>query len=51
MTGAFGQSIFVDPDIKLVIVQTAANATAEAADTSLARERDAFWRGVMRFYE
>ena len=51
MLGVFGQSIFVDPDIKLVIVQTGANATAEAADTSLARERDAFWRGVMRFYE
>lgn len=51
MLGVFGQSIFVDPHIKLVIVQTGANATAEAADTSLARERDAFWRGVMRFYD
>jgi len=31
-------------------VQTAANATAEAGDNSLAREREAFWRGVMKFY-
>jgi CubicO group peptidase (beta-lactamase class C family) len=50
MLGVYGQSIFVDPGQKLVIVQTAANATAEAGDTTLARERDAFWRGVMRYY-
>jgi CubicO group peptidase (beta-lactamase class C family) len=50
MLGVYGQSIFVDPATKLVIVQTAANATAEAGDNSLARERDAFWRGVMKFY-
>jgi hypothetical protein len=37
--------------LKLVIVQTAANATAEAGGTSLGRERDAFWRGVLRYYE
>ena len=50
MLGVYGQSIFVDPGQRLVIVQTAANATAQAGDTSLARERDAFWRGVMRYY-
>jgi CubicO group peptidase (beta-lactamase class C family) len=50
MLGVYGQSIFVDPGLKLVIVQTAANATAQAGDTSLARERDAFWRGIMRHY-
>jgi CubicO group peptidase (beta-lactamase class C family) len=50
MLGVYGQSIFVDPGQKLVIVQTAANATAQAGDTTLARERDAFWRGVMRYY-
>jgi len=33
-----------------VIVQTAANATAQAGDTTLARERDAFWRGVVKYY-
>jgi len=51
MIGVFGQSIFVDPDIKLVIVQTAANATPEAGDTSLGRERESFWRGILRYYD
>ena len=51
MLGVYGQSLFVDPGQKLVIIQTAANATAEAGDTTLGRERDAFWRGVMSYYE
>jgi CubicO group peptidase (beta-lactamase class C family) len=50
MLGVYGQSIFVDPGQKLVIVQTAANATAQAGDTTLGREREAFWRGVLRYY-
>lgn len=50
LLGVYGQSIFVDPGAKLVVVMTAANASAEAGDTSLARERDAFWRGLMNFY-
>ncbi|MFO1424950.1 MAG: serine hydrolase [Candidatus Competibacteraceae bacterium] len=50
MLGVYGQSLFVDPGQHLVIVQTAANATAEAGGTSLGRERDAFWRGVVRYY-
>ena len=49
MLGVFGQSMFVDPAQKLVIVQTAANATAEAGGTTLASERDAFWRGVLQY--
>jgi hypothetical protein len=28
-----------------------ANATAEASDNSLAHERDAFWRGIVRYHE
>jgi CubicO group peptidase (beta-lactamase class C family) len=51
MLGVHGQSIFVDPEIKLVIVQTGANATEEAGHTSLGRERDALWRGVIRYYD
>ena len=51
MLGVHGQSIFIDPGLRLVIVQTGANATAEASGTSLGRERDGFWRGVMRFHE
>jgi CubicO group peptidase (beta-lactamase class C family) len=50
MLGVYGQSIFVDPALHLVVVQTAANSTAEAGDTSLARERDAFWRGIVHYY-
>jgi len=48
--GVYGQSMFVDPELKLVIVQTGANATPEAGKTSLGRERLAFWRGVVSFY-
>lgn len=51
MLGVYGQSMFVDPGLKLVIVQTGANATAQAGDSTLGRERDAFWRGVMRYYD
>ena len=50
MLGVYGQSIFVDPGLKLVMVQTGANATAEAGDSSLGDDRDRFWRGVVRFY-
>jgi CubicO group peptidase (beta-lactamase class C family) len=51
MLGVHGQSILVDPEIKLVIVQTGANATEQAGDTSLGREREAFWRGVIGYYD
>ncbi len=50
MLGVYGQSIFIDPGQRLVIVQTGANRTPDAGQTSLARERDAFWRGVVRHY-
>jgi CubicO group peptidase (beta-lactamase class C family) len=51
MLGVHGQSILIDPEIKLVIVQTGANATENASETSLGREREAFWRGVIRYYD
>ena len=50
MLGVYGQSIFVDPALRLVMVQTSANATAEADSNSLFADRDEFWRGVVRFY-
>jgi CubicO group peptidase (beta-lactamase class C family) len=50
MLGVYGQSVFVDPELKLVMVQTGANATPEAGKTTLASDRDAFWRGVVRQY-
>ncbi len=50
MLGVYGQSVFIDPEQKLVMVQVGVNATAEAGDNSLARERNAFWRGVVGHY-
>ena len=50
MLGVYGQSIFVDPGLHLVMVETAVNATPEADGTSLGRERTAFWRGVVSYY-
>jgi hypothetical protein len=33
-----------------VMVQAAANATAKAGLTTLGRDADAFWRGVVQHY-
>lgn len=41
MLGAYGQSIHVDPELKLVMVHMGANATAEAGATSLGADRNA----------
>jgi CubicO group peptidase (beta-lactamase class C family) len=50
MLGVYGQMIFVDPELKLVMVQTTANATAKAGETTLGKNADAFWRGVVQHY-
>jgi CubicO group peptidase (beta-lactamase class C family) len=50
MLGVYGQMIFVDPELKLVMVQTTANATAKAGETTLGKNADAFWRGVVGHY-
>ena len=50
MLGVYGQMIIVDPELKLVMVQTAANATPKAEATTLGRESDAFWRGLVDYY-
>lgn len=50
MLGVYGQMIFVDPQLKLVMVQTTANATAKAGQTTLGKDADAFWRGVVEYY-
>jgi CubicO group peptidase (beta-lactamase class C family) len=50
MLGVYGQMIVVDPQLKLVMVQLAANATAKSGGTTLGRDADAFWRGVVRHY-
>jgi CubicO group peptidase (beta-lactamase class C family) len=50
LLGVYGQSIFVDPELKLVMVITAAAKNASVGKESFARERDALWRGVVGRY-
>ena len=50
LLGVYGQSIFVDPELKLVMVITAAARNASVRKESLSRERDALWRGIIRKY-
>jgi len=50
LLGVYGQSIFVDPELKLVMVVTAAAKNANVGKESFARERDALWRGVVGRY-
>ena len=50
LLGVYGQSIFVDPELKLVLVITAAARNASVGKESLGRERDALWRGIIRKY-
>jgi CubicO group peptidase (beta-lactamase class C family) len=50
LLGVYGQSIFVDPELKLVMVMTAAAKNASVGKESLGRERDALWRGVVAKY-
>jgi CubicO group peptidase (beta-lactamase class C family) len=50
MFGVYGQSIFVDPGLRLVMVETGVNATPEMGKTSLDHELMAFWRGVVEHY-
>src|ERR1700730_16489952 len=50
LLGVYGQSIFVDPELKLVMVVTAAARNANTGTESFGPERDAVWRGVIRKY-
>lgn len=50
LLGVYGQSMFVDPELKLVMVITAAAKNASVGKESLAAERDAVWRGVIKTY-
>jgi CubicO group peptidase (beta-lactamase class C family) len=50
LLGVYGQSIFVDPELKLVMVVTAATKNANVANESYGRERGALWRGVVEKY-
>lgn len=52
LLGIYGQAIFVDPDLKLVMVHLAVgkDASGDAGGTHLGAERDALWRGVVAHY-
>jgi CubicO group peptidase (beta-lactamase class C family) len=50
LLGVYGQSIFVDPELKLVMVVTAAAKNASVGKESFGRERDALWRGLVAKY-
>jgi CubicO group peptidase (beta-lactamase class C family) len=50
LLGVYGQSVFVDPELKLVMVITAAAKNASVGKESFARERGALWRGVVDKY-
>lgn len=50
MLGIHGQAIFIDPAQQLVMVHVSANETASAGKTTLGRELDALWRGVVGHY-
>jgi len=50
LLGVYGQSIFVDPELKLVMVVTAAAKQASVGKETLGAERNALWRGLIRKY-
>ena len=52
LLGVYGQAIYVDPALKLVMVHLAvgADARGDASGAHLAQERDALWRGVVARY-
>ncbi len=52
LLGIYGQAIYVDPELKLVMVHLAvgADASGDASGAHLGRERDALWRGVVARY-
>ena len=50
LLGVYGQSIFVDPELKLVMVVTAVTKNANIVGESYPRERGALWRAVVGKY-
>ncbi len=47
LIGVYGQFMFVAPDLQLVMVQLSAGADAKNADTDMAQEALALWRGLI----
>jgi CubicO group peptidase (beta-lactamase class C family) len=52
LEGIYGQAIFVDPDLKLVMVHLAVgmDASGDASGNHLGAERNALWRGIVARY-
>ncbi|WP_083897475.1 serine hydrolase [Azospirillum sp. B506] len=52
LLGIYGQAIYVDPMLKLVMVHTAVgkDASGDASQTHLGAERDALFRGIVARY-
>ncbi|MDB6001724.1 MAG: serine hydrolase [Rhizobacter sp.] len=52
LEGVYGQAIFVDPELKLVVVHTAVgkDASGDASGNHLGSERDALLRGIVATY-
>ncbi|QQS11685.1 MAG: serine hydrolase [Rhodospirillales bacterium] len=50
LLGVYGQSIFVDPELRLALVITAAARNASVGKESLAGERNALWRALVGRY-
>ncbi|VTU28306.1 6-aminohexanoate-dimer hydrolase [Variovorax sp. SRS16] len=52
LLGVYGQAIFVDPELKLVLVHLAVgkDASGDASGNHLGAERDALWRGIVAHY-
>ncbi|MCP4616423.1 MAG: serine hydrolase [Bradyrhizobium sp.] len=50
LLGVHGQSIFVDPGLKLVMVVTAVTKNANVINESYPRERGALWRSIVTKY-
>jgi CubicO group peptidase (beta-lactamase class C family) len=48
--GVYGQAIFVDPELKLVMVTTAATKTPDVVTESYPRERGALLRSIIEGY-
>lgn len=50
LLGVYGQSVFVDPELRLVMAITAATKNASVSKETLARERNALWRALVGRY-
>ncbi len=48
LIGIYGQAVYVDPELKLVLVQTAVTRNATITRESMARELNALWQALIK---